>query len=104
MAAENVKRIEVELDQCVQQLQQIDSTSSEAVARHPAFRRVRGSVQNKIETLHATLNQARDAYDQERRLAQEAVLEYRQAKAQEEEQQVAAEPQPESTVVVQESR
>mgnify|MGYP007078072057 CR=1 FL=1 len=48
VALRNVHRLEQELESCIQQLRTIDSTTSEAVARHPAFLRMRAAVQQKM--------------------------------------------------------
>lgn len=58
-----MQRLEQELAQCVQELRSVDSNASEAVARHPAFRRMRAAVVEKLETLHAELMEARAAYE-----------------------------------------
>jgi len=64
-AAETVGRLQLELENCVQQLRMIDGSTSESVSRHPAFRRMRGSVQQKMEALHAQLTEARAAHEYE---------------------------------------
>jgi len=64
-AFEKVQRLEQELAQCVQELRSVDANASEAVARHPAFRRMRAAVVEKLETLHAELVEARSAYEKQ---------------------------------------
>ena len=47
-ALRNVHRLEQELENCIEQLRLIDGSTSDAVARHPAFLRMRASVQQKM--------------------------------------------------------
>ena len=41
----------------------VDANASESVARHPAFLKMRATVVEKLETLHAELTEARASYD-----------------------------------------
>ena len=61
-ALEKVQRLESELAQCVQELRVVDANASDVVARHPAFRKMRATVVDKLEALHAELTEARAAY------------------------------------------
>mmetsp|Transcript_31307 Transcript_31307/g.92026 ORF Transcript_31307/g.92026 Transcript_31307/m.92026 type:complete len:185 (-) Transcript_31307:642-1196(-) len=64
-ALAKAQRLKLELENCVQQLQQIDGHASHQVAQHPAFRRMRGSVQQKLQALHAQMQDAVDVYERE---------------------------------------
>jgi len=88
-AFEKVQRLEQELNQCVQELRAVDANASEAVARHPAFRRMRAAVVEKLETLHAELMEARAAYQQ---VASKGALMAPQESNEEEEEQVDLSP------------
>ena len=57
-----VHRLRQELDQCVEELRAVDANATGAVARHPAFQKMRGMVVEKLEALHEELTQARAAY------------------------------------------
>jgi len=61
-ALEKVQRLQQELEQCVHELRVVDSNASGAVARNPAFRKMRGMVVEKLEALHNELNEARAAH------------------------------------------
>jgi len=60
-AAEKVQVLEAEFEKCVQELRVVDANASEAVARHPAFRKMRATVVDKLEKLYAELTEARNA-------------------------------------------
>jgi len=64
-ALEKVQRLESELAQCVQELRVVDANASDVVARHPAFRKMRATVVDKLEALHAELTEARAAHQNE---------------------------------------
>lgn len=57
-----VQRLRQELDQCVEELRAVDANATGAVARHPAFLKMRAMVVEKLEALHEELTQARAAY------------------------------------------
>ena len=61
----------------------IDSSTSASVARHPAFRRMRGSVQEKMERLDEQLTEARAVYESELSSSQHAAMAVRSYQAQE---------------------
>jgi DNA repair exonuclease SbcCD ATPase subunit len=62
---EKVSRLQSELDQCIEELRVVDDNASEAVACHPAFRKMRAMVVEKLEALHEELNEARAAHKSE---------------------------------------
>ena len=59
---QKVQRLRQELDQCVDELRAVDANATGAVAKHPAFLKMRGMVVEKLEALHDELNQARESY------------------------------------------
>lgn len=73
-ALENVHRLQQELESCLQQLRMIDSSTSDSVARHPAFLRMRRSVEQKMQMLHTQLGEARAVYEHEVKMSDEASM------------------------------
>lgn len=73
-ALENVHRLQQELESCLQQLRMIDSSTSDSVARHPAFLRMRRSVEQKMQMLHTQLGEARAVYEHEVKVSEEASM------------------------------
>jgi len=74
VALSKVQRLTQELDHCMQQLKMIDGSTSDSVARHPAFRRMRASVQQKMESLKAQLGEARAVYEDCVKTSEETTL------------------------------
>jgi len=70
-ALRNVSHLEQELYHCSQQLRMIDGSTSEAVARHPAFLRMRATVEQKMESLHEQLSEARQGNNEDSMLGEE---------------------------------
>ena len=58
-----VQRLQQELNQCVEELRSVDANASPAVAKNPAFLKMRAMVVSKLEALHSELTEAREAYD-----------------------------------------
>ena len=63
---QKVERLEAELEACVGQLRTVEASATEAVAAHPAFLKMRASVIRKLQSLHASLGEARATYDEAR--------------------------------------
>lgn len=62
----------------MRELRVVDEHASEAVARNPSFRKMRGLVVSKLEALHDELSEARAAYA---RMSQSKALVVKQAEA-----------------------
>lgn len=62
-ALENVTRLEDELRTCVEGLRTVDATAGKSICMHPAYRQMRDSVQQKMESLNAQLVDARAIYE-----------------------------------------
>lgn len=90
-ALANVHRLKEELDNCMQQLRMVDGATSESVARHPAFRRMRSAVRQKMEMLNSQLIEARALYEQEVQKSK-AAIEAADELQQEEEAEMDLEP------------
>ena len=82
-ALAKVQRLQQELEQCVHELRTVDANASPAVAKNPAFLKMRAMVVSKLEALHGELTEARDAYE---RMGQSKALVVQKQQVQEEEQ------------------
>lgn len=80
-ALEAVQRYQIELRNCTNQLEMIDGSTSDQVARHPAFRRMRGSVEQKMQVLHQQLLEATAVYEHEAKAKEAAEMAVRRARA-----------------------
>jgi len=60
--AQEVARLESQLENCVSAYRTIEASSSEQVARHPAYMKMKGDVQAQLVNLQSQLETARGRY------------------------------------------